>query len=120
MNPSRPRPVRSLSRPPFSCTGMRAHPAVLFPESDVQHPVYGILDRPMGADLRSEDGRIIAAARQEIADLALDFVGAVEAADALDGKHGAQPRPAAEGFEMHCIGAGEHPASHQAASAPRP
>src|SRR3954464_3610143 len=71
----------------------------------------------MSADRRPQDGRIIATARQEIADLALDRVGAVDVADALDGKHGAQPRPAAEGFETHCIGAGEYPAPDQAAMA---
>src|SRR3954454_4476215 len=69
----------------IACRCAMAHPAVIFPEGDVEHPVHGILDRPMSADRRRQDGRIVATARQEIADLTLDFVGAMNAADALDG-----------------------------------
>src|SRR3954449_6183651 len=50
----------------------------------------------MRADCRAESGRVISATRQEIADLALDLVCAIEAADGLDGQHGAQPGPRAQ------------------------
>src|SRR5215212_10053794 len=40
---------------------------------------------------------------------------AVEGADALDRKHGAQARPAAQGAQGRSLGAGEHPAPDQAA-----
>ena len=55
--------------------------------------MHRILDRPVRADRRAKDGRIIGDTRQEIADLALDLVCAIDAADGLDGQHGAQPRP---------------------------
>ena len=44
----------------------------------------------MRADGLGENGRIIAAARQEVADLALDLGRAVDAADGLDGQHRVQ------------------------------
>jgi len=63
----------------------------------------------------SRDGRTVGAARQEATDLAFDLVRAVDTANALDRQHGAQARPAAQGFQSRSIGAGEHPAAHQTA-----
>src|SRR3954449_11519295 len=69
----------------------------------------------MRADCRAESGRVISATRQEIADLALDLVCTIEAADGLDGQHGAQPGPRAQSLQGGGLGAGEHPAANQAA-----
>src|SRR3954465_9805323 len=69
----------------------------------------------MRADCRAESGRVISATRQEIADLALDLVCAIEAADGLDGQHGAQPGPRAQSLQGRGLGAGEHPAANQTA-----
>src|SRR3954462_9560892 len=69
----------------------------------------------MRADCRAESGRVISATRQEIADLALDLVCAIEAADGLDGQHGAQPGPRAQSLQGRGLGAGEHPAENQTA-----
>src|SRR3954464_14297119 len=93
-----------------------AHAAVVLTEGDVEHPVQRVLDRPMPADSLAQDGRTVGTAREEVADLALDLGGrAVEAADALDCEHGAQARPAAQGFQGGSISAGEHPPADQAA-----
>src|ERR1041384_7276775 len=69
----------------------------------------------MRADYRAEDGRIIGATRQEIADLALDLVCATDAADSLDGQRGTQPGPRAQSLQGRGLSAGEHPAANQAA-----
>src|SRR3954463_2521074 len=69
----------------------------------------------MRADCRAESGRVISATRQEIADLALDLVCAIDATDGLDGQHGAQPGPRAQSLQGRGLGAGEHPAANQAA-----
>src|SRR5215203_7549114 len=91
-----------------------AHAAVVLAEGDVEHPVQRVLDAPVRADRLTEGGRIVAAARQEVADLGLDLRGAVDAADGLDGQHGVQARPSAQGFQLGSLGAGEHPAADQA------
>ena len=71
---------------------------------------------PMRADCLTQDGRAVGAARQEIADLAFDLGGrAVDAADALNRKHGAQARPATQGVQGGGISAGEHSAADQTA-----
>jgi site-specific DNA recombinase len=55
-----------------------------------EHPVQGVLDAPVPADGWDQDGGIVAAAGEKVADLALDLGGrAVEAADALDREHAA-------------------------------
>src|SRR3954451_3508343 len=71
---------------------MVAHTAIVLAEGDVEHPVQSVLDRPMRADRFAENGRIIATARQEIADLGLHLGCAVDAADGLDGHRGARIR----------------------------
>ena len=53
----------------------------------------------MRADCRAEGGRVIGATRQEIADLALNLVCAIDAADGLDGQYGAQPGPRAQSLQ---------------------
>ena len=64
---------------------------------------------PMRAYGFAQNGRVVRAARQEIADLALHLGGrAVDAADALHREHGAQVRPAAQGFEGRSLGALVH------------
>src|SRR5215212_11001424 len=69
----------------------------------------------MRTDCRAEGGRVIGATRQEIADLALDLVCAIDAADGLDGQHGAQSGPRAQSLQGRGLGAGEHPTANQAA-----
>jgi hypothetical protein len=61
-----------------------AHPAVIFSEGDVENPMQAVLDAPVAADGSSQDGRIIAAAGEEVADLSLGLAGAIDAADRLD------------------------------------
>ena len=55
-----------------------AHPAVIFPEADVENPMQGVLDAPVQADGLGQDGRIVVAAGEEVADLSLDLVGAID------------------------------------------
>src|SRR5690242_21630340 len=61
--------------------GAVAHPAVILAEGDVEHPVQGVLDAPVPADRPDQDGGIVAAAGEEVADLGLDLTGASDAAD---------------------------------------
>src|SRR3954470_20456906 len=65
---------------------MVAHTAIVLAEGDIEDPMQSVLDRPMRADRFAENGRIIATARQEIADLGLHLGRAVDAADGLDGQ----------------------------------
>ncbi len=61
-----------------------AHAAVILPEADVQHPMQRVLNTPVSADRPDQDGRGVAAAGEEGADLGLDLAGAVDAPDRLD------------------------------------
>src|SRR5215213_10932297 len=56
--------------------GAVAHAAVILTESDVEHPMQGVFDAPVPADGWDQDGGIIAAAGEEVADLGLDLAGA--------------------------------------------
>src|SRR4051812_42219980 len=77
-----------------------AHAAVIFAEGDVQHPMQRVLNAPVPADRPDQDGGIIVAACQEVADLGLDRAGAVDAPDRLDGQNRPQVRPAVQGLEV--------------------
>src|SRR3954470_5120001 len=77
-----------------------AHPAVILAEGDVQHPMQRVLNTPVPADCPDQDGGIIVAACQEIADLGLDLAGAVDAPDRLDCENRTQVRPAVQGLEV--------------------
>jgi hypothetical protein len=52
--------------------GAVAHAAVILADGDVEHPVQSVLDAPVPADCPDQDGGIVAAAGEEIADLGLD------------------------------------------------
>src|SRR3954469_7597554 len=58
-----------------------AHAAVILTEGDVQHPMQRVLNTPVPADCSDQDGRSVAAACQEVADLGLGPAGAVDAPD---------------------------------------
>src|SRR3954462_8876845 len=60
-----------------------AHAAVVLAEGDVEHPAERVLDAPMPADGPGQDGGIVAAAGDEVAELGLDLVSAADAADPL-------------------------------------
>src|SRR3954468_11998854 len=77
-----------------------AHPAVILTEADVQHPMQRVLNTPVPADCSDQDGGIIVAACQEIADLGLDLAGAVDAPDRLDCENRTHVRPAVQGLEV--------------------
>src|SRR5918998_683434 len=49
--------------------GAVAYPAVVLAEGDVEDPVQRVLDAPVSADGLDQDGRIVAAAGEEVADL---------------------------------------------------
>jgi hypothetical protein len=84
-------------------------------ERDIQHPMQRVFHGPMRADGFAQGGRVVGAARQKVADLAFDLgERAVDAADALDRKRGAQSRPAAQGVEARRLRASEHAAADQA------
>ena len=61
-----------------------AHPAVILTETDVENPMQSVLDAPVAADSPGQDGRIVVAAGEEVADLSFGLIGAVDAADRLD------------------------------------
>src|SRR5215208_1384163 len=61
-----------------------AHAAVVLAEGDVEHPMQRVLDAPVSTDGLAQDSGLVAAACQEVADLGLDVVGAVDAPDRLD------------------------------------
>src|SRR5215210_7960975 len=77
-----------------------AHAAVILTEGDVQHPMQRVLNPPVPADCSDQDGRSVAAACQEVADLGLDRAGAVDAPDRLDCENRTQVRPALQGLEI--------------------
>src|SRR5215218_5996358 len=59
-----------------------------------------VLNTPVPADCPDQDGGIIVATCQEVADLGLDRAGAVDAPDRLDGQNRTQVRPAMQGLEV--------------------
>ena len=71
----------------------------------------------MPADGPGQDGGIILAAGQEVADLGLDLAGAVDAADRLDRQQRAQIGPAVQGLELFAGRAHEDAPADQAAVA---
>src|ERR671916_584375 len=97
--------------------GAVAHPAVILTEGDVENPMQGVLDAPVPADCPDQDGGIVAAAGEEVADLGLDLAGAVDAADRLHRRHGAEIGPAAQRLELPDGGAHEDAPADQAAVA---
>src|SRR4051795_13759761 len=76
-----------------------------------------VLDAPVAADGLDQDGRIIIAAGEEVADLSLGLAGAVDAADRLDRQQSAQIGPFMQRLELSDGRAEECPAAHQAAVA---
>src|SRR5512144_795538 len=83
-------------------SGAVAHATVILAEDDVEDPVQRVLDAPVPADGLDQDGRIVAAAGEEVADLGLDLAGTGNAADRLHRQHRAQVGPAAQGLEILC------------------
>src|SRR4051812_4318937 len=59
-----------------------------------------VLNAPMSADRPDQDGRSVAATREEVADLGLNLAGAVDAPDRLDCENRTQVRPAVQGLEI--------------------
>src|SRR3954470_8889475 len=94
-----------------------AHPAVILTEGDVENPMQGILDGPVPADGATQDGRIVVTAGEEVADLGLGLVGAVDAADRLDRQQGAQIGPFVQRLELSADRAHENASANQAAVA---
>src|SRR4051794_41196101 len=90
-----------------------AYPAVILPEGDIENPMQGVLDAPVPADGLGQDGRIVAAAGEEIADLGLGLAGA----DRLDCQQCAQIGPFVQRLELSNGRAHKNAAAHQAAVA---
>src|ERR687894_3044092 len=80
--------------------GAVAHPAVILAEGDVENAMQGVLDAPVPADGPDQDGGIVAAAGEEVADLGLGLAGAVDAADRLGRQQGAEMRRFVQGLEL--------------------
>src|SRR4051794_17024884 len=98
-----------------ACSRPVAHAAVILAEGDVQHPMQRVLDTPVPADCPDQDGGIIVAACQEVADLGLDRAGAVDAPDRLDCENRTHVRPAVQGLEvLDCRGHEDAPADQAA------
>src|SRR5215208_2078344 len=94
-----------------------AHPAVILTEGDVENPMQGVLDAPVPADGLDQDGGIVAAAGEEVADLGLDLAGAGDTADRLHRQHQAQVGPVVQWLELPGSGAHEDAPADQAAVA---
>src|SRR3954453_13441055 len=94
-----------------------AHPTVILTETDVENPMQGILDGPVPADGATQDGRIVVTAGEEVADLGLDLVGAVDAADCLDCQQRAQIGPFVQRLKLSDSRAREDASANQAAVA---
>src|SRR3954447_19714160 len=94
-----------------------AYPAVILPEGDIENPMQGGLDAPVPADGLGQDGRIVAAAGEEIADLGLGLAGAVDGANRLDCQQCAQIGPFVQRLELSNGRAHKNAAAHQAAVA---
>src|SRR3954462_1192410 len=91
-----------------------AHPAVIFPKGDVENPMQAVLDAPVPADGLGQDGRIVAAAGEEVADLSLGLTGAVDAADRLDRQSRAEIGPFMQRLKLSNGRAHENAPAHQA------
>src|SRR3954465_5516445 len=76
-----------------------------------------VLDAPVPADGPDQDGRIVVAAGEEVADLGLGLAGAVDAADRLDCQQSAQIGPLVQRLELSNRPAREDASAHQAAVA---
>src|SRR4051794_17733622 len=94
-----------------------AHPAVILPEGDIENPMQGVLDAPVAANGLGQDGRTVAAAGEEVADLGLCLVGAVDAADRLDRQQRAKIGPFVQRLELCAGWAHEDASANQAAVA---
>src|SRR4051794_34145256 len=98
-------------------SGAMAHSAIIFSEGDIENPVQSVLDTPVAADGLGQDGRIVVAAGEEVADLSFGLIGAVDAADRLDRQQRAQIGPFVQGLELCVDRAHEDASAHQAAVA---
>src|SRR5215204_4968444 len=94
-----------------------AHPAVILAEGDVENPMQAVLDTPVPADGPAQDGRIVVAAGEEVADLSLGLAGAVDAADRLDRQQSAQIGPSVHRLDLSDSRAHEDASAHQSAVA---
>src|SRR3954447_14482483 len=77
-----------------------AHPAVILTECDIENPMQGVLDAPVPTDGPNQDGRIVVAAGEKVADFGLGLAGTVDAADRLDRQQGAQIGPFVQRLEL--------------------
>src|SRR3954465_9926325 len=98
-------------------SGAVAHPAVILTEADVENPMQSVLDTPVAADGLGQDGRIVVAAGEEVADFGLGLAGAVDPADRLDRQQSAQIRPFVQRLELSDGRVHEDASAHQAAMA---
>src|SRR3954447_14393222 len=80
--------------------GAMAHPAVILAEGDIENPMQAVLDAPVPADGPGQDGRVVVAAGEEVADLDLGLAGAVDAADCLDRQQSAKIGPFVQRLEL--------------------
>src|SRR5215204_6450703 len=94
-----------------------AHPAVILAEGDVENPMQAVLDTPVPADGPAQDGRIVVAAGEEVADLSLGLAGAVDAADRLDRQQSAQIGPSVHRLDLSDSRAHKDTLARQAAVA---
>src|SRR3954470_19615380 len=76
-----------------------------------------VLYTPVAADCLGQDGRIVVAAGEEIADFGLGLAGAGDAADRLDRQQSAQIRPFVQRLELSDGRVHEDASAHQAAVA---
>src|SRR3954465_1934360 len=76
-----------------------------------------VLDTPVAANGLGQDGRIVVAAGEEVADLGLGLVDAVDAADRLDCQQRAQIGPFMQRLKLSNGRAHENAPAHQAAVA---
>ena len=74
--------------------GAIAHAAIVIAEGDVEHSVQRGLDAPVPADGPDQDGGLITAAGEKVADLGFGLAGAVDAADRLSRQQRAEIEPA--------------------------
>src|SRR3712207_1597897 len=80
--------------------GAVAHATVVLAEGDVEDPMQGVLDAPVPADGLDQDGGIVAAAGEEVADLGLGLAGAGDPAERLHRQHRGQLGPATQGLKL--------------------
>src|SRR3954449_11024152 len=77
----------------------------------------GVLNAPVPADGLDQDGRIVVAAGEEVADFGLGLAGAVDAADCLDRQQSTQIGPFVQRFELSDGWAHKDASANQAAMA---